>query len=690
MKAVIDLGKVGLTFGGVWQTGKNYEKLTFVLNKLSNGGDGCGYIAIEDSNSVRPDTDPTRWQKASEVGESIYDLCVARGYQGTEDQFVAEYNAAVAAANAAAASASAVEAQVAAAEALRVSAENGRVQAEASRAAAEQSRRSAEDARVAAENARVAADNLRQQTFERQSAEMTTAIGLAETATSDANAATEAANAAAASANSAAVAANAAAEAASSIETRLVNGSLVPAKAGNLESWEERDALNVSDDWTDLIRTTAGYQSVDSSKGARLISIIAQEDFGATAFKTTGFNLLHGATAVGAGYYFPVPALPFGSFGTASQPNGVLFTDRQGGKLTPTVKFKAFSAGVPSSVNDGVNCPTTDSNGYRFYNPAAPGWLIVSGITLADTCAHVAWSRRYDEFVAPDDDQDAGSVINIADVIYAVHTDVEKLLVVGSGAGLVSDRIDFDGVKAVWTRKVGRAKPTWTRGELDAETGLYPYTATVSSIKAGGLAEFEGANKPAISVDGTTLTYYSESDTADTAYVKFELATTATGNVSLSNQLTIEDWGLEILVGASGSAVVTTQYAQSYPDALAQLLANIDQSTVPVICNTFAKMQAEIDGLKAALYEATNLLKLAALRVDSKEFFVCGLPRVLRSKVAGAPSAANVPDNWDPTTMGVWTGVPRSTEQIYMDQASKKVYAAPVLTNSTNDWVVLN
>ena len=172
--------------------------------------------------------------------------------------------------------------------------------------------------------------------------------------------------------------------------------------------------------------------------------------------------------------------------------------------------------------------------------------------------------------------------------------------------------------------------------------------------------------------------------------MKFQLATAATGTVSLSNALTIEDWGLEILVGASGSAVVTTQYAQSYPDALAQLLANIDQSTVPVICNAFAKMQAEIDGLKAALYEATNLLKLAALRVDSKEFFVCGLPRVLRSKVAGAPSAANVPDNWDPATMGVWTGVPRSTEQIYMDQASKKVYAAPVLTNSTNDWVVLN
>lgn len=690
MKAVIDLGKVGLTFGGVWQTGKNYEKLTFVLNKLSNGGDGCGYIAIEDSNSVRPDTDPTRWQKASEVGESIYDLCVARGYQGTEDQFVAEYNAAVAAANAAAASASAVEAQVAAAEASRVSAENSRVQAEASREAAEQSRRSAEDARVAAENARVAADNLRQQTFERQSAEMTTAIGLAETATSAANAATEAANAAAASANAAAAAANAAAEAASSIETRLVDGTLVPAKAGNLESWEERDALNVGDDWMDVIRTTAGDQSVDSAKGARILSIVAQTDFAASAFKTTGFNLLHGATAVGAGYYFPVPALPFGSFGTASQPNGVLFTSNANQKLTPTVRFKALSAGVPSSVNDGSACAYTDSNGYRFFTCTEPGYMIVSGITLANTCAHIAWSRRYDEFISPTEASDAGSSISLSTILAAVHSDVSKLLAVGRGAGLVSDRIDFDGTKAVWTRKVARVQPTWTRSELDAETGLYTYTAAISAMASGGLAEFEGTNKPEITVDGTNVSYQSENGTALTDYVKYQLATIATGNVTMSNAVSIEDWGLEILVGATGSAIVTTQYAQSYPDALAQLLANIDQATVPIICAAFAQMRAEIDGLKATLYEATNLLKLAALRVDSKEYFVCGLPRVLRSKVAGAPSAANVPDNWDPTTMGVWTGVPRSTEQIYMDQDGKKVYGAPVLTNSTNDWVLLN
>ena len=109
-----------------------------------------------------------------------------------------------------------------------------------------------------------------------------------------------------------------------------------------------------------------------------------------------------------------------------------------------------------------------------------------------------------------------------------------------------------------------------------------------------------------------------------------------------------------------------------------------------VVAAAFAYLKAEVDGLKASLHDANVLLDAAFASLDAGSYKVCGLPRVLRSKVAGAPSAANVPDNWDPATMGVWTGVPRSTEQLYMDQASKKVYAAPVLTNSTNDWVLLN
>lgn len=454
--------------------------------------------------------------------------------------------------------------------------------------------------------------------------------------------------------------------------------------AENLKSWAERDALNVGDDWTDHVRTTAGDQSIDSAKGARLLSIVAQKDFSASAYKATGFNLLHGATAIGDGFYFPVPALAFGVYGTAAQPNGVLFTSNANQRLTPTVRFKAMSAGVPSSVNDGSACAYTDSNGYRFYTCDEPGYMIVTGITLANTCAHIAWSRRYDEFVSPTSAEDAGTVIDL--------TPLGTMRTVGSGASLVADRADrTDDTHMLLTTKVGRVQPTWTRGTQDAETGLYPYTATVSGIKSSGLAEFEGANKPAILVDGTTLTYYSADGTALTDYVKYELATPTTSSKSVSTKITaLEDWGLEILAGATGTAIVTTQYAQSYPDALAALLANIDQSTVPVICNAFAKMQAEIDGLKASLYDAVNLLRFTAKRVNAAEYYISNTPRILLCKVAGAPAAARVPDNWDDKTMGTWTGAPRSMDQVYIDQTSKKVYVPWQVSGSTSDWVVLN
>lgn len=461
--------------------------------------------------------------------------------------------------------------------------------------------------------------------------------------------------------------------------------------AENIKSWAERDALNVGDEWADIVRTTAGDQSVDSTKGARVLSIVAQTDFAATSFKTTGFNLLHNAVGVGDGFYFLVPALPFGVFGTASQPNGILFTSNANQKLTPTVRFKALSAGVPSSVNDGSACSYTDSNGYRFYTTDQPGYMIVSGITLANTCAHVAWSRRYDEFISPTSAEDAGSTVSLTSILAAVHSDVSKLLAVGRGASLVSDRIDFDGTKAVWTRKVARVQPTWTRSDLDPETGLYTYTAAISGMLSGGLAEFETEDIE-LSVDGTNVSYQSESGTAVTDYVKYQLATQATGNVTISNAVTIEDWGLEILVGASGSAIVTTQYAQSYPDALAQLLAKIDNSTVPVISEAVAALFERVAFLEGILSGAGRNLRLTADRVDADYYLEKGVPRVLFCTTAGAPNASVVPDNWDNEAYGLWAGAPRFVGQVFVDQGSspKKVYYAATITTDTSGWIPLN
>lgn len=474
------------------------------------------------------------------------------------------------------------------------------------------------------------------------------------------------------------------------LQSGLTGGDVVPALAGNLKSWYERDDQNVESTMTETVRTTGGDESINADSGATLMSIVATSDFAASKLVSSGFNLLrlqsnNGlAVAVGAGFYFPVPALTFGIYGTAQENNGVLFTDNNGNNLTPTVYFKKLSDGVPSSVTDGTACTYVDSNGKRFYTCTEPGYLVVSGITWANTCAHIAWSKQYDRFVSPTDAGDAGTVLDFSLL--------GTMRVVGSGAGIVSDRADrISATQLRLTTNVGRVQPTWTRGTLDEETNLYPYTATVSGIKSGGLAEFEGSNMPAISVDGTTLTYYSESSTALTAYVKYQLATATTAAKNIAPDIAnLDDWGVEALIGASGSAIITWMYAQGIPDALVQLLAKIDNSTVPVIAAAFAMIDQRVSDLERRLAGVFDRIDVFARNVDAEKYLQCGVPMVLYCAEAGAPAAARVPKNWNQDTMGAWTGVPYNVGQMYVDQVNKKVYVATVLSNAVTDWSVLN
>lgn len=193
----IDIGKVAITAGGYWKNNKSYEALTLVVYKASEGGDGCGYIALKNNIGVTPGTDEKVWMIATQAGQSIYDLSVARGYSGTEDEFVAEYNAVVAAANAAAASAAETEAEIKQAEAGRVRAEAERAADEDARSAAERQRAADEDARKQAEALRVEAEEGRSTTFARQSAQMAAALEAADESTTSANTAAGTANAAA-------------------------------------------------------------------------------------------------------------------------------------------------------------------------------------------------------------------------------------------------------------------------------------------------------------------------------------------------------------------------------------------------------------------------------------------------------------------------------------------------------------
>lgn len=477
------------------------------------------------------------------------------------------------------------------------------------------------------------------------------------------------------------------------LENRMISGSVIPALAGNLESWAG-STQNANYTQEGVVETTGGDLSIDSSVPATLMSIAAKTDFAATKLIATGFNLLRRATAVGNGWYFMVPALPFGAINTASQPNGVLFTNSQGENLRPTVYFKPLASGVPTSVTDGTACAYTDAStggkSYRFFTTTQAGYIIVSGIDRASTCAHIGWSKRYDEYISVSNASDAGSEVDIAAGIHALHS-YDKMLIVGN----VADRIERTGNSQItWHRLVDHVQPTWTNTPVESEgepTGDYVHTATISGMKAGGAAAFETLGITLL-VDGTTISFTDQNETVENDYVKYELATEATGTASVSSSFAVEDWGLIIIQGAVGSAYINIAYAQGIPDSVRQMLSNIDNKTIPVIAEAMLYLYNENRALRELLAGKDNavLPVVKAQSVECDDILTLGVPNVLYSSVEGAPSAENVPDNWNEETMTVWNGCPRKIGQQYVDKVSGKVYYAIKVTGSTGDWVVLN
>ena len=345
----------------------------------------------------------------------------------------------------------------------------------------------------------------------------------------------------------------------------------IPAKlADNLTSWAERGETPQSEEWSAVVRTSAGDMSVDSEQPAKLVSIVPKTaGFYARRLRATGFNLLRNAQAAGSGYYFEVPALTFGTINTADENNGVLFTDVNGDNLRPTVYFKPLSAGIPEHANDGEICQFTDAGGYRFYTCGEPGYIIVSNITLGDTCAHIAWSRRYSDYVGIGAQGDAGSTLALAELINAVH-DFNLLLRVTRGEESVYDEIRFGSDTANWYRRADRVKPTWTT--VDNGDDTYTHTATIEGMKSDGIAQ---CGSLSLSISGTTISYTDDQSEATADYVLYQLATPVSGSVAFASNYTIEDWGLEILEDAEGEAYITSQYYQNMPDAIAALLNKV-------------------------------------------------------------------------------------------------------------------
>jgi len=453
------------------------------------------------------------------------------------------------------------------------------------------------------------------------------------------------------------------------IKAGLEAGDITPAMAHNLASWDGAKA-NAEYTQTLPVDTVGGDLSIDSDVPARLVSIGAKTDFSAAALWATGFNLLRRARTVGDGYAIMVPALPYGGIGTATYPNGLLFTDENGVNLQPTVRFKPLSAGAPTSVNDGTECAYTDAtqNGksYRFYNTTQAGWLVISGITLANTCAHIGWSRRYDDYVAIGDAGDAGSEIVLTAVIEACHS-FGQLLVVGNAADTIEAVSD---TQLRWIRNVSRVQPTWltTATEDTDGTVTYLHTAVISGMKQDGSAAFQNEDQ-VLTIDGQTVSYSDQNEAALTDYVKYELATAATGTVEIGTTLAVEDFGMIVLQTAVGEAYVSIAYAQGLPDTLRSLAGSLDSHKLQVLVEAIAGLHYEVDALRRTLAEGQAALK--AVTFDAEDGFM-----IMGQKMFDVVSAAP-------------TEIPKAIGLVRFNPETGACYLSKAVTGSTGDWALI-
>lgn len=391
--------------------------------------------------------------------------------------------------------------------------------------------------------------------------------------------------------------------------------------AGNLASWAERSSVLVEDEWDAVqVRTTAGSLSVNTAEGAHFISVKSKGKFTLNAIKASGENLLIASQVISGTTipYMLVPACAFGTFGTADENNGILVTKNNGTKRTPSMRFKAFASGVPTSASDGIACPYRDVEGYRFYLPASMGYIWASDIDTSTDCVHLAWSKGYDEYHAVS----AFSTLSFASVInkFTQIGGAYFMLAVSKGGREVYDEFKYDATKFHWVKRCGLDTSAWTNTPIyneDAEVVGYEHSKTIDAMAADGLArDLDGLLD--FEVNGKVVSFTDENATT-TASVVYELNTETSGDVTMANAYQPNDMGCEYLDGMQGEAIVITSYFQGIPDELAALPSKV-QRLREQLEQAEAELAARAEGLAENFDALISGKMIATINAGSRKY----------------------------------------------------------------------
>lgn len=410
------------------------------------------------------------------------------------------------------------------------------------------------------------------------------------------------------------------------------------AKANTKGTYEElvagdlagsNDRVTVKDKF--VVRTTAGDESIDSSRDALLLELIGGcGDTEAAAFKinamrwnranaldpsawaagkTSGY--ITGAVsngAIGSGSHklciIRCPKCEAGEYGTAAANNGYLLTDSEGNNLKvgdSTIIGVWYSATLPASGTEvaAVTEHTFTGHTEKFYLPDE-GYMVVEvagDANLSAICAHLAWSKDYDKFT---------SYVSPAELVVAVSALTSKfqtatvngktciiLRGIEQGNGGIFDRVViYPEGGGTYERNIAAQLLTgleWTETVIEGEvvegegeatsgyryTASLPTTGTYAAMRDGLIrSDIEG-----MTLEGYKLTYDSaEQITPATAfaglYVDYQIATPVTGTHSINPTGKLpNDMGTEEVVGgewATGTIVIS--YMRGFKDSMRALL----------------------------------------------------------------------------------------------------------------------
>lgn len=393
--------------------------------------------------------------------------------------------------------------------------------------------------------------------------------------------------------------------------------------AGDLVSLD--DPVTVEDDF--IIRTTAGIESIDSSKDALLLmakggcGALSSTAFKINALRWNGANALDptawasgktsgyiaGAVANGAIIsgsnkivIIHTPKCEVGEYGTAVKNNGWLLTDNENNNLHAGegsivgVWYSPTLPAVGSAVTAVTEHRFTGHDEY-FYIPDE-GYLlleIASSANLNNISCHLAWSKNYNKF------QTYASPVELVLAVSALTSKFDTVTVngktclvlrkTGSGKNTVHDIVVINETGGGYYERnnaqFSLAGGTWTETVLkdddDNVTG-YKYTAplpttgTYAALYDGNIrSDVDGIN-----LEGTTLVYESATQITPATefankYLDYQIATPVTGTHSIDpTGKKPDDMGTEEVVGgddATGTIVIS--YCRGFRDTVRALIA---------------------------------------------------------------------------------------------------------------------